>query len=62
MAVVLLDTNVLLRISEPEHPQRIVAAMIDHGIESILTFNIEDFKRYMEITVIDPATVAASGS
>jgi predicted nucleic acid-binding protein len=39
------------------HDARIVAAMHVHGIDSILTFNVNDFARYTDITVIDPATL-----
>jgi predicted nucleic acid-binding protein len=35
------------------HDARLVAAMIVHGIESILTFNVQDFLRYGEIRVLD---------
>ncbi len=37
---------------------RLVAAMQRHGISHLLTFNGADFRRYPDITVIDPATVA----
>jgi predicted nucleic acid-binding protein len=40
------------------HDARLVAAMIVHGVESILTFNVPDFLRYREISVLDPARVA----
>jgi predicted nucleic acid-binding protein len=33
------------------HDARLVAAMVVHGIESILTFNTQDFIRYGEIRV-----------
>jgi hypothetical protein len=35
-----------------------VAAMTVHGIESILTFNAQDFLRYTEIRVLDVAKIA----
>jgi predicted nucleic acid-binding protein len=35
------------------HDARLVAAMVVHGIESILTFNAQDFLRYGEIRVLD---------
>ncbi len=38
---------------------RLVAAMLRHGIDQLLTFNGADFKRYTEISVIDPATIAS---
>ncbi len=52
----LLDTNVLLRSADPNHPMynyatnvhdaRLTAAMLVHGLTHILTFNISDFARY----------------
>jgi predicted nucleic acid-binding protein len=39
---------------------RLVAAMTVHAIPSILTFNVDDFKRYPGIQVIHPRSVAAS--
>ena len=33
---------------------RLVAAMKVHGIESLLTFNVQDFKRYPDISVLNP--------
>jgi predicted nucleic acid-binding protein len=35
------------------HDARLVAAMMVHGIENILTFNVEDFLRYKRIRVLD---------
>jgi predicted nucleic acid-binding protein len=40
------------------HDARLVAAMLVHGMDSILTFNQQDFLRFGGITVLDPATVA----
>jgi predicted nucleic acid-binding protein len=37
------------------HDARLVAAMIVHGVDRILTFNVADFARYVEITGLDPA-------
>ena len=42
---------------KPTYDARLVAAMQVHSIGSILTFNIDDFKRYAGIEVVDPATV-----
>lgn len=39
------------------HDARLVAAMIVNGVSHLLTFNDADFKRYGEITVINPQTV-----
>jgi len=35
---------------------RLVAAMLAHGIDRILTFNVADFSRY-GVTVLHPAAV-----
>ncbi len=37
------------------HDARLVAAMLRHGITSLLTFNGQDFRRFSEITVLDPS-------
>lgn len=39
------------------HDARLVAAMVVHGIESILTFNTQDFVRYGEIRVFDAKAI-----
>lgn len=39
------------------HDTRLVVAMKVHGITHLLTFNIDDFKRYDEITVVNPSSV-----
>ena len=39
------------------HDTRIVAAMITHKITHLLTFNFADFKRFFEVTAVDPATI-----
>jgi predicted nucleic acid-binding protein len=39
------------------HDARLVAAMITHQITHLLTFNIDDFKRFSEIVVVDPRNV-----
>ena len=43
----------------PAHDARLVAAMRRHGLSHVLTFNGRDFRRYSDIAVLDPATVAA---
>jgi hypothetical protein len=40
------------------HDARLVAAMMVHGTMSILTFNVQDFVRYADITVLDPQLIA----
>jgi predicted nucleic acid-binding protein len=42
------------------HDARLVAAMIIHGINRILTFNVSDFQRYREITAISPESLLLS--
>ena len=39
------------------HDARIVAAMLAHRVTHLLTFNTADFKRYPEITAINPRDV-----
>jgi len=39
------------------HDARLVAAMIVHGIPSLLTFDVADFARYREIAVVHPGNV-----
>ena len=39
------------------HDARLVAAMLVHNVAHILTFNADDFKRYDEITVINPSSI-----
>jgi predicted nucleic acid-binding protein len=39
------------------HDARLVAAMLIHGLTHILTFNIEDFCRYVEITPVNPGDI-----
>ena len=39
------------------HDTRLVASMIVHQINYILTFNTNDFKIYSEITVVDPLKI-----
>ncbi|MBE9227818.1 type II toxin-antitoxin system VapC family toxin [Phormidium sp. LEGE 05292] len=42
------------------HDARLVAAMLSHKITHLLTFNIDDFKRFSEIIAIDPRNVVSS--
>jgi hypothetical protein len=41
------------------HDTRIVAAMLRHGLDRLLTFNTADFERYSEITVLTPGEALA---
>jgi predicted nucleic acid-binding protein len=40
------------------HDARLVAAMIVHGVKSIVTFNAQDFLRYTEIRAVDVTKIA----
>jgi len=40
------------------HDARLAAAMAVHSVNSILTFNTEDFARYPGISVLDPRTLS----
>jgi hypothetical protein len=39
------------------HDARLVAAMMVHGLTHLLTFNVQDFRRYPGITAVTPADV-----
>lgn len=39
------------------HDARIVASMYVHGVTYIITFNIDDFTRYSEITAVHPTAI-----
>jgi predicted nucleic acid-binding protein len=41
------------------HDAHLVAAMLRHGITHLLTFNSQDFARFGDIVVIDPANAGA---
>jgi predicted nucleic acid-binding protein len=45
---------------KPTHDARLVAAMQVHGLTSILTFNTSDFRRYVDIEVVDPTSVTSA--
>ena len=49
-------------IGKNGHDARLVAAMIVHGIDRLLTFNKPDFARYQQIIVISPQDVVGSPS
>jgi predicted nucleic acid-binding protein len=40
------------------HDARLIASMNVYGISQLLTFNVEHFRRYRDITVIEPRHVA----
>ena len=42
------------------HDARLVAAMKTHGVDKLLTFNVGDFSRYSNITILDPHVVAST--
>ena len=41
-------------VGKQTHDSRLVAAMIVHKIDSLLTFNTKDFQRFTEITAVSP--------
>jgi predicted nucleic acid-binding protein len=43
-------------IGRSVHDARLVAAMIQHRLDSILTFNTQDFMRHPQIKILDPQT------
>jgi predicted nucleic acid-binding protein len=45
---------------KPSHDARLVAAMLVHGVDHLLTFNDADFRRFAGITVLSPAGVAGT--
>ena len=45
-------------VGRNSHDARLVAAMRVHGIESMLTFNTQDFRRYTEISLLDPGVIS----
>jgi predicted nucleic acid-binding protein len=42
---------------KPTHDARLVAAMMTHGIENILTINTADFKRFTQVNAVHPLEV-----
>jgi predicted nucleic acid-binding protein len=42
------------------HDTRLVAIMLAHGVENILTFNVSDFRRYAGIQVVHPTDILGS--
>jgi len=42
------------------HDTRLVAAMKRHNIRHLLTFNVGDFNRYKEVTILTPESVLAN--
>jgi predicted nucleic acid-binding protein len=49
-------------VGKRSHDARLVAVMKTHGIPEILTFNVDDFRRYAAgegIAIVDPRSVVA---
>lgn len=44
-------------IGRAVHDAQIVAAMLAHGVTHILTINVDDFRRYREVTTVHPRDV-----
>ncbi|HEX7721480.1 MAG TPA: PIN domain-containing protein [Pyrinomonadaceae bacterium] len=66
--VVLADTDAILAewerlvvryrvIGKQAHDAHLVAAMLVHQVTHFLTFNTDDFKRFSEITVVNPQNI-----
>jgi predicted nucleic acid-binding protein len=56
-AVLIEWKGIVLRhlvIGKQVHDAHLVAAMLAHSVTHLLTFNNADFKRYSEITVVNP--------
>jgi predicted nucleic acid-binding protein len=45
-------------LGKQAHDARLVAAMKVHNVTHLLTFNTDDFKRYDEITVVNPQNIS----
>jgi len=39
------------------HDARLVASMLVHGLDTVLTFNVDDINRYTAITTLHPGSV-----
>ena len=44
-------------VGKQAHDTRLVAAMLAHGLTDLLTFDVRDFKRFTEITVVNPQDI-----
>jgi predicted nucleic acid-binding protein len=44
-------------VGKPAHDARLVAAMKVHGIDHLVTFNVQDFKRFTTIQVHSPSSI-----
>ena len=44
-------------VGKQAHGTRLVAAMLAHGLTHLLTFDVRDFKRSTEITVVNPQDI-----
>ena len=44
-------------IGKSAHDARLVAAMVKHSVPCILTFNVQDFRRYLQIQAFDPVEI-----
>lgn len=46
-------------IGKSAHDARLVAAMVKHSVPNILTFNVQDFRRYSQVKAFNPADILA---
>jgi hypothetical protein len=44
-------------IGKSAHDARLVAAMVKHSVPCILTFNVQDFRSYLQIQAFDPVEI-----
>ncbi len=49
-----------LVLGKQAHDANLVATMLVHGVRRLLTFNGDDFKRYVSVEVISPASVGVA--
>ena len=47
-------------LGKTAHDARLVAALLFHGCDGIVTFNASDFQRYPQLTVLTPEQVLAA--
>jgi len=44
------------------HDARLVAVMLEGGLDRVLTFNVDDFRRYPDIVAVSPHSLALPGT
>jgi predicted nucleic acid-binding protein len=46
-------------IGKSAHDARLVSAMVKHSVPNILTFNVQDFRRYSQVKAFNPVDILA---